>query len=73
MKLRPLVITLAALACFAPCADSTARADETQAEETKDKWAEHRGDLPFVVGYEKGMAQVKMTGKPPMYFFTTTW
>ena len=40
---------------------------------TKGKWDEHTGNLPFVIGYEKGMTEVKLTGKPPMYFFTTTW
>ncbi len=39
----------------------------------KDKWDKHRGDLPFIVGYAKGNAEAKFTGKPPMYFFTATW
>jgi hypothetical protein len=39
----------------------------------KEKWGEHMGDLPFIVGYEKGMKEVEFTGRPPMYFFTTTW
>ena len=39
----------------------------------REKWGEHMGDLPFVVGYEKGMKEVEFTGRPPMYFFTTTW
>jgi hypothetical protein len=39
----------------------------------KQKWAEHMGDLPFVIGYEKGMKEVEFTGRPPMYFFTATW
>ena len=39
----------------------------------KEKWAEHTGDLPFVFGYANGMKEVEFTGKPPMYFFTTTW
>ncbi len=44
------------------------------AEETgPDKWADHKGDLPFIVGSEKGNQEAKFTGKPPMYFFTTTW
>ena len=42
-------------------------------EEEKQKWGEHMGDLPFIVGYEKGMKEVEYTGKPPMYFFTATW
>ena len=42
------------------------------AEADKD-WSEHRGKLDFVVGYEKGLAEAKFTGKPMMAFFTTTW
>jgi|SoiMethySBSTD1v2_1073268.scaffolds.fasta_scaffold4749881_1 hypothetical protein len=42
-------------------------------EAEKQKWGEHMGDLPFIVGYEKGMKEVEFTGKPPMYFFTATW
>lgn len=38
----------------------------------KDKWAGHRGALDFVDGYERGMARVRMTGRPPMFFVTTT-
>jgi hypothetical protein len=38
-----------------------------------DKWAEHKGDLPFVITYEKGKAEAKFTGKPMMVFVTTTW
>lgn len=37
------------------------------------KWADHVGDLPFVVGMAKGMSQATATGRPPMYFFTATW
>jgi hypothetical protein len=37
------------------------------------KWGDHMGDLPFVVGYEKGMKQAAATGRTPMYFFTATW
>ena len=47
----------------APAADSA----------EKEKWGEHMGDLPFVVGYAKGMKEVEFTGKPPMLFFTATW
>lgn len=39
----------------------------------KEKWGEHMGDLPFIVGYAAGMKEVEFTGKPPMLFFTTTW
>lgn len=43
------------------------------ASEGSDPWATHRGNIPFILGYEKGMAAVKDTGKPPMLFITTTW
>ena len=61
--LKQLLAATMAVALMAPAAG---------ADETKDKWASHKGDIPFVVGYAKGMAQVKDTGRPPMYFFTTT-
>ncbi len=51
------------------------RADEpaaSDAAEAKD-WTEHMGKLPFVVGREAGEAEAEFTGRPPMYFFTTTW
>jgi hypothetical protein len=47
----------------APAADAADRA----------KWGDHMGDLPFVVGYEKGMKQAAASGRQPMYFFTATW
>lgn len=66
-----------------------ARADDTKSAGSKDsaseegaknpaaeanaKWADHMGSLPFVIGFDKGMAEVELTGKPPMYFFTATW
>src|SRR5438876_11454351 len=41
------------------------------ADDRSDPWSHHRGKVPFVVGYEKGMASVEDTGKPPMFFFPT--
>jgi hypothetical protein len=66
-------VVAAALCVFA--APGTVRAqDAAPAEEAGEKdWADHKGDLPFIVGYEKGMKEVEFSGKPPMYFFTTTW
>jgi hypothetical protein len=71
---------LAALAVFVGISAATvvARADEPAAAdaakdgEAKD-WAEHMGDIPFLVGRAAGDAEADFTGKPPMYFFTTTW
>jgi len=34
-------------------------------------WTAHMGDVPFVVGIEKGREEVKFTGKPAMLFFTS--
>src|SRR5262249_29753869 len=36
-------------------------------------WSREMGGVPFVVGYDKGLAAAKASGKPPMYFFTATW
>lgn len=66
-----LGLSLAALGLFAAPASADDVPDPAAAE--KAKWGEHWGDLPFVVGYEKGMKEVEFTGRPPMYFFTTTW
>ena len=57
------LVVLAALG--AACGQSSSGADP--------KWAEHMGDIPFVVGQAKGASQVTATGRPPMYFFTATW
>ena len=46
-----------------PAADAAERA----------KWGGHMGDLPFGVGYEKGMKAAETSGRPPLYFFTATW
>ena len=43
------------------------------ADDEKKKWAHHSGDLEFVIGYDKGKAESKFTGKPMMVFFTATW
>ena len=38
------------------------------------KWGPtHTGKIPFVIGFEKGMAEAKFSGRPVMLFFTTTW
>lgn len=58
--------TLGVLGAPAPAADTVSAAE-------REKWGEHMGDLPFIVGYEKGMKEVEFTGRPPMYFFTATW
>lgn len=40
------------------------------ADADRAKWAEHMGDVPFVIGFDKGMKEVEFTGRPPMLFFT---
>lgn len=84
MTRRPMLAVLAASAVLAFGAFAAAQdrrppdagkdgGESAAAEAPEKKWAEHMGDLPFVIGYEKGMAQAKLTGNPPMYFFTATW
>lgn len=36
-------------------------------------WAEHTQGLPFIFGYEKGLAAAAEQKKPAMMFVTTTW
>lgn len=38
-----------------------------------DEWADHTQGLPFVFGYDRGMAEAKSQSKPVMLFVTTTW
>ena len=46
--------------------DERAGADKA----VREKWAEHMGDVPFIIGFEQGMKEAAFTGKPPMLFFT---
>ena len=39
----------------------------------EEKWKGHTGKLPWIIGYEKGMAEAKFSGRPAFIFFTTTW
>jgi Cu/Zn superoxide dismutase len=41
-------------------------------EKEKD-WSDHKGDIPFIVGRERGMKEVAFTGKPILFFYTATW
>lgn len=36
-------------------------------------WSDHKGDIPFIVGRERGMKEVAFTGKPVLFFYTATW
>jgi len=51
--------------------DHGARKAEPVAEDLK--WAEHTQHLPFIIGYEQGLAEAKAKHKPLMFFVTTTW
>ncbi len=46
--------------------------DRGTPEELK-KWGSHMGDIPFVVGTERGLAASAATGKPVFLFYTATW
>lgn len=48
-------------------------ADAVGDQESSREWDSHTQGLPFVFGYEQGMAQARQTGKPAMLFVTTTW
>ncbi len=41
--------------------------------EAQSRWASHTQGLPFTVGYSEGLAEVRATGKPAMFFVTATW
>ena len=64
--MRRLLLTISVLT-------SIAALGAAQQQEKKKDWSHHSGNLHFIVGYEKGMAEVAFTGKPAMVFFTATW
>ncbi|MFT7619919.1 MAG: hypothetical protein ACI97A_003576 [Planctomycetota bacterium] len=65
---------IAMIACLlAVSTMSICTAQEQDEKKGGKDWADHKGDIPFIVGYELGMAEVKFTGKPAMLFFTATW
>lgn len=41
--------------------------------EAQSRWTTHTQGLPFTVGYSEGLAEVRATGKPAMFFVTATW
>lgn len=62
--------------------DTAAEGRDIPAEEAQERaltrlakgpWAEHAGKIAFLIGYDEGVRVSKESGKPPMYFFTTTW
>lgn len=56
-------------------AAAPALADDTTGAPAKGEkdWKDHTGNIPFIVGSEKGMKEAEFTGKPILYFFTATW
>ena len=74
-----LVVSLAAVGAVAASANAgddkapPAKPAPAPADAEREKWAEHMGDVPFVIGFEKGMKDVEFTGKPPLVFFTADY
>ncbi len=71
MKLTTILAVGIAAFLTVAVAFQSARAQETQKAVDAEQWAHLTGDLPMVIGCEKGMAQVELTGRPPVYFFVT--
>ncbi len=61
------------LAAIGPFAAPASAEDPPAADAERTKWAEHMGDLPFVIGFDKGMKEVEFTGRPPIVFFTADY
>ena len=49
-----------------------ASASPEESKGSKD-WSDHMGNIPFIVGSERGIKEAEFQGKPILYFFTTTW
>lgn len=64
--IAPLALVAAFLAAPAPATAGPAGPAD------KD-WSDHMGNIPFIVGPERGHKEAEFTGKPILYFFTTTW
>lgn len=60
---RWMMRTLLLLAACAFGFIGVVRADED--------WSHHVGDIPFIHGYDQGVAESKFSGKPLMVFFTS--
>lgn len=70
MRTASLAVLALASILLPPAAG--AQEKPTGAKAGKD-WTDHMGDIPFLVGREKGLKEVAFTGKPILYFYTTTW
>ncbi len=68
MRPAASVIPFALAAALASCGrEAPAATDDAS------KWSDDVGDIPFVIGLDAGGKAVAATGRPPMYYFTTTW
>lgn len=73
-RLAPALLATLCLAAPALRAGEGCCPNEARAAKSAEKdWSHHMGGLPFVVGYEKGMAKAKADKKAVMVFTTTTW
>lgn len=78
--LAAALLTLAALPGAALAGDETGAGGKrptggssAPAPEGGKDWSKHVGDIPFIIGREAGMKEVEFTGKPILFFYTTTW
>ncbi len=72
--MRIAIITLLAVAGGLALAGCDQAIVVEQAGSRSSKWADHMGDVPFVVASaEAGLELAREKGKPPLYFFTATW
>ncbi len=68
-----IVLLGAWLAVLACCSRTPVSSQRSSGKAGTADWEHHTQGLPFVIGYEAGMAQAKAQGKPAMLFVTTTW
>ncbi|QDV70324.1 Disulfide bond reductase DsbH precursor [Rosistilla carotiformis] len=46
---------------------------QPKTEASAEVWDEHTVGLPFLYGYDEGLAKAQAEGRPAMIFLTTTW
>jgi thiol-disulfide isomerase/thioredoxin len=68
-----ILLVLATALAPAACGPDKTPAPPSPTTAVDSKWAEDVGDVPFVIGLAAGTKAVAATGRPPMYYFTTTW
>lgn len=61
----PLALAAALLAVPGPAS--------AQDRKGQKDWSDHTGNIPFIVGSERGLKEAEFQGKPILYFFTATW